>query len=206
MTKRPTAIEAAALYVALTLAMTWPLVTDLGGSLPGDLGDSLLNGYILSWGEKRLDSGLASILQGAVPIFNALLAFLFFQELRVRGLKLVGLAIGFVGVALLVGAQPHGKLLAAVAVVAMALCYAFGTLVTEDADGHRAGGEPPDDVPGGVHADLPAAAGGEVEAERIGAEGDGEERVVLVRDAADLDEHRETVPRRSPLPTPFTRR
>src|SRR5262245_47778063 len=86
--------------------------------------------WLLSWGEKRLDSGLASILQGAVPIFNALLAFLFFRELRVRGLKLVGLAIGFVGVALLVGAQPHGKLLAAFAVVAMALCYAFGTLVT----------------------------------------------------------------------------
>jgi drug/metabolite transporter (DMT)-like permease len=86
--------------------------------------------WLLSWGEKRLDSGLASIIQGAVPIFNALLAFLFFRELRVRGLKLVGLAIGFVGVALLVGAQPHGKLLAAFAVVAMALCYAFGTLVT----------------------------------------------------------------------------
>ena len=54
MTKRPTALEAAASYVALTLAMTWPLLTDLGGSLPGDLGDSLLNGYILSWGEKHL--------------------------------------------------------------------------------------------------------------------------------------------------------
>ena len=48
--------------------------------------------------------------------------------MRVRGVKLVGLAIGFIGVALLVGAQPQGKLLAAIAVVAMALCYAFGTL------------------------------------------------------------------------------
>ncbi len=86
--------------------------------------------WLLSWGEKRLDSGVASIIQGAVPIFNALLAFAFFRELRVTGMKLVGLAIGFVGVALLVGAQPHGKLLAALAVVAMALCYAFGTLAT----------------------------------------------------------------------------
>src|SRR3954451_18030794 len=84
--------------------------------------------WLLSWGETRLDSGLASILQEAVPIFNALLAFAFFRELRVGGLKLVGLAIGFVGVALLVGAQPHGKL-AAIAVVGMALCYAFGSLV-----------------------------------------------------------------------------
>ena len=85
--------------------------------------------WLLSWGEKRLDSGLASIIQGAVPIFNALLAFAFFREERVGGLKLVGLFIGFVGVALLVGAQPQGKLLAALAVVAMALCYAIGTLL-----------------------------------------------------------------------------
>ena len=85
--------------------------------------------WLLSWGEKRLDSGLASIIQGAVPIFNALLAFLFFRESRVVGSRLVGLLVGFVGVALLVGAQPHGKLLAAVAVVGMAMCYAFGTLI-----------------------------------------------------------------------------
>jgi drug/metabolite transporter (DMT)-like permease len=85
--------------------------------------------WLLSWGEKRIDSGLASIIQGAVPIFNALLAFAFFREERVGGLRLVGLAIGFVGVALLVGEQPHGKLLAALAVVAMALCYAIGTLL-----------------------------------------------------------------------------
>jgi drug/metabolite transporter (DMT)-like permease len=84
--------------------------------------------WLLSWGEKRLDSGLASIIQGAVPIFNALLAFAFFREARVAGIRLVGLGIGFVGVALLVGDQPHGKLLAALAVVAMALCYAIGTL------------------------------------------------------------------------------
>jgi drug/metabolite transporter (DMT)-like permease len=85
--------------------------------------------WLLSWGETRIDSGLASIIQGAVPIFNALLAFAFFQEARVTGLRLVGLGIGFVGVTLLVADQPHGKLLAALAVVGMALCYAIGTLL-----------------------------------------------------------------------------
>src|SRR3954447_21557766 len=85
--------------------------------------------WLLSWGETRIDSGLASIIQGAVPIFNALLAFAFFREERVTGLRLVGLGIGCVGVALLVGAQPQGKLLGALAVVAMALCYAIGTLI-----------------------------------------------------------------------------
>jgi drug/metabolite transporter (DMT)-like permease len=95
--------------------------------------------WLLSWGETRLDSGLASILQGAVPIFNAVLAFAFFREARVTGFRLVGLAVGFVGVALLVGAQPHGKLLAAIAVVGMALCYATGGLLV----GRHLGGTPP---------------------------------------------------------------
>src|SRR5215471_1992553 len=85
--------------------------------------------WLLSWGETRIDSGLASIIQCAVPIFNALLAFAFFQEERVSGLRLVGLGVGFVGVALLIGEQPHGKLPGALAVVAMALCYAIGTLL-----------------------------------------------------------------------------
>ncbi len=95
--------------------------------------------WLLSWGETRIDSGLASIIQGAVPIFNALLAFAFFREERVGGIRLVGLVIGFVGVALLVGAQPQGKLLAALAIVAMALCYAFGTLIA----GRHLRGTPP---------------------------------------------------------------
>ena len=85
--------------------------------------------WLLSWGETRIDSGLASIIQGAVPIFNALIAFGFFREARVGGLRLLGLGVGFVGVALLVGAQPAGRLLGALAVVGMALCYAIGTLL-----------------------------------------------------------------------------
>jgi drug/metabolite transporter (DMT)-like permease len=64
-----------------------------------------------------------------VPIFNALIAFGFFHEARVTGLRLVGIVIGFVGVALLVGAQPSGKILGALAVVGMALCYATGGLL-----------------------------------------------------------------------------
>ena len=85
--------------------------------------------WLLSWGETRIDSGLASIIQAAVPIFNALIAFGFFHEVRVTGMRLVGVAIGFVGVALLVGAQPQGKVLAALAVVGMALGYGVGGLL-----------------------------------------------------------------------------
>ena len=85
--------------------------------------------WLLSWGETRIDSGLASIIQAAVPIFNALIAFGFFREVRVTGIRLVGVAVGFVGVALLVSAQPHGKVLGALAVVGMAFGYGIGGLL-----------------------------------------------------------------------------
>jgi len=86
--------------------------------------------WLLSWGETRIDSGLASIIQASVPIFNALIAFVAFREVRVTGARLVGVAVGFVGVALLVGAQPQGKVLGALAVVGMAFCYGIGGLLT----------------------------------------------------------------------------
>src|SRR3954453_3334941 len=125
----------------LTLAVVVPLLTD-GRVVAADLRAhwrplvviGLLNTavpfWLLSWGETRIDSGLASILQASVPIFNALLAFGFFHSERVTGRRLVGVAIGFVGVAVLVGAQPHAKVLGALAVVGMALCYAAGGLLT----------------------------------------------------------------------------
>ena len=85
--------------------------------------------WLLSWGETRIQSGLASILQAAVPIFNALIAFAFFRDMRVTGIRLLGVVVGFVGVALLVGAQPEGKVLGALAVVGMALGYGLGGLL-----------------------------------------------------------------------------
>jgi len=86
--------------------------------------------WLLSWGETRIDSGLASIIQASVPIFIAVFAFAFFHEQRVTGPRLVGIATGFVGVALLVSAQPEGKILGALAVVGMATCYALSGLLT----------------------------------------------------------------------------
>ena len=85
--------------------------------------------WLLSWGETRIDSGLASILQAAVPIFIAVITVVAFQEERVTGFRLAGVGVGFFGVALLVGVQPEGKVLGALAVVGMALCYAIGGLL-----------------------------------------------------------------------------
>jgi drug/metabolite transporter (DMT)-like permease len=125
---------------ALTLAVVVPILVgrrETAAAIRANAGWLVVVGvinvalpfWLLSWGETRIDSGLASIIQGAVPIFNAVIAFAFFHEVRVTGLRLAGVAIGFVGVALLVGAQPQGKVVGALAVVGMALCYAVGQLL-----------------------------------------------------------------------------
>jgi drug/metabolite transporter (DMT)-like permease len=83
----------------------------------------------ISWAEKHIDSGLTAVIQASAPLFTALLAPLrFSRSERVTGVRLAGLLVGFGGVALLVGAQPSGDLLAACAIVFAALCYAVAAL------------------------------------------------------------------------------
>jgi len=55
---------------------------------------------LFSWGEVHADSGLASILNGTVPIFTVLLANLFLADERLNLPKVAGLVLGFAGIAL----------------------------------------------------------------------------------------------------------
>ena len=45
---------AAALYFLLTVALTWPLALHPGSRVPNDLGDSLLNMFLLAWDAREL--------------------------------------------------------------------------------------------------------------------------------------------------------
>jgi drug/metabolite transporter (DMT)-like permease len=84
--------------------------------------------WFLTWSEQHIDSGLAAVLQASTPLFTALLALGFSSRDRIGGWKLVGVVVGFVGVALLVGAQPQGDVFAALAVLLTALCYSISAL------------------------------------------------------------------------------
>lgn len=51
-------------YQLIAVAMTWPLARGLAGDVPGDLGDALLNLWILGWGAElvpRLATGQAAL-------------------------------------------------------------------------------------------------------------------------------------------------
>ena len=85
----------------------------------------------IAWAEPRIDSGLAAVIQASAPLFTALLALRFARSERVTGARLAGLLIGFAGVAFLVGAQPSGDALAALAIVFSALCYAIAAIYSK---------------------------------------------------------------------------
>jgi drug/metabolite transporter (DMT)-like permease len=84
--------------------------------------------WLLGFAETHLDAGLTAVIQAAAPIFTVVLASRIDHSQRVTGPRLIGVSIGFVGVALLVGVQSDGDLVAAFAVLGVALCYAFSVL------------------------------------------------------------------------------
>jgi len=86
----------------------------------------------LSWALKpgRIDSGLAATIQASTPLFGALLVLVLARHDVIKGMRLVGLFVGFGGVALLVGAQPSGDIAAALVVTFVGLNYAFAAVLT----------------------------------------------------------------------------
>jgi drug/metabolite transporter (DMT)-like permease len=88
---------------------------------------------LISWGERRLPSGLAGVLVATAPLFTALLAVRFVPETALGRRGLVGVGIGFVGVVLLFGADLSGSgdlVVAGLALVLAALGYGIGSTLS----------------------------------------------------------------------------
>lgn len=119
---------------------------------------------LIGLGEEEISSGLAGILIATTPMFTALLAIWVDHEERSQGLRLVGVATGFAGVALLLGVDLGGsraELLGGLLVVLAGLGYAIGALLAK----HKLEGVQPLGMSAGVMASstlvlIPAAIAG----------------------------------------------
>ncbi len=84
---------------------------------------------LISWGETRVDSAMAAVLNGAMPLFVLVIAHFWLQDERINWLRLSGLLVGFIGVGLVVGLGLDGltseNLLGQLAVLGGALSYAL---------------------------------------------------------------------------------
>jgi drug/metabolite transporter (DMT)-like permease len=89
---------------------------------------------LIAWGQQYIDSGIAAIANASLPIFVVLLAIRFRPSERATGLRLAGLAAGFLGVAVLTGGEFDGSwsgVAGTLAVVTASLLYATGALYSQ---------------------------------------------------------------------------
>lgn len=131
---------AAGVLVTILLAqMGWRAalagVRDVGSrGLALGLFNAALPFWLIAWGEKHVDSGVAAIANSTVPIFVALLAIRLNPGERSRGLRLVGVMLGLVGVGVLTGLSPDGgwwAVAGTLSVVLSSACYAWANLFTQ---------------------------------------------------------------------------
>lgn len=57
--------------------------------------------YLISWGEKSVDSSVAAILDATVPLFTIFIAHYYLKDDRMTFQKVLGLLVGFAGVIVL---------------------------------------------------------------------------------------------------------
>jgi drug/metabolite transporter (DMT)-like permease len=86
---------------------------------------------LITWAEQSVDSALAAILNSTVPLFVLVIAPAFLPEEPIRLNGLIGLAVGFIGIVLLVSpglADATGDPIGELALLASALAYAAGNV------------------------------------------------------------------------------
>ena len=88
--------------------------------------------WLVAWGEKHVDSGIAAIAQSTVPLFTILLGLRFLPHEPLSRGQVLGFALGLVGVGALAGAHPDSDRWAVagtLAVVLSSLAYASGNVI-----------------------------------------------------------------------------
>ncbi len=86
---------------------------------------------MITWAETRVNSGLAAVLNGSMPLFTTVMAHFALHDDKITGGRALGLIVGFVGVIVLVGSDINlanffeGDLIAELALVGAVLLYAF---------------------------------------------------------------------------------
>lgn len=132
------AIAAAVLVAALVVtraraAASWQLwgfflaMAVVGNALPF---------WLISWGQQHIASALAGILMAVMPLATLMLAHAFVAGERLSPARVGGYVCGFAGIVVLLGPaaldqldEVGGTLLAKLAVLAGALCYAVAAIL-----------------------------------------------------------------------------
>jgi drug/metabolite transporter (DMT)-like permease len=99
--------------------------------------------FLISWGERTIDSAVASILNATVPLFTIVIAHFWLNDDRITLEKALGLLVGFGGVVVLLSndSSPgtHNSVLGQGAVILAAIFYAWTAVYARRATQHVTG-------------------------------------------------------------------
>lgn len=85
------------------------------------------------WGQQTIEAGRASILNSTVPLFTVVLAHWLLKNEKLTGAKLIGVALGFMGVLVLTGPSAFSidtvnSVVGQIAILVAAVSYAFASI------------------------------------------------------------------------------
>ncbi|MPZ23736.1 MAG: EamA family transporter [Dehalococcoidia bacterium] len=129
-------VLAASLAFAIVLAMRLPMPRKRSSYfllfISGSVGLALPF-FFVTWGETRISSSSTSVLSAAMPIITACMAVWFLYDEHLTPGKVLGLVVGFVGVAILSGGDfidvGESALLGDLAIVGAAFFYSIATIL-----------------------------------------------------------------------------
>ncbi|MDA7948504.1 MAG: DMT family transporter [Hyphomicrobiaceae bacterium] len=91
--------------------------------------------FLIGWGEEEIDSGLAAILMGAMPLTTVLLAHILTDDEKLNLRKGAGVTLGLVGLVVLIGPEKLATLgdntVRQLAVTAAGACYGVNAIITK---------------------------------------------------------------------------
>ena len=91
---------------------------------------------LIAWGQTHIESGLASILNATTPIFSVILAHFLIKNEKLTKNRIIGVLIGWIGVAVLIGIDSiHSfglSVMGQIAILGAAFLYACAAIY-----GHR---------------------------------------------------------------------
>lgn len=89
--------------------------------------------FLIAWGERRIDSGLAAIIMSFTPLATFILAHFMTRQERLNPARITGVLLGLAGVFTLIGAPTPGALTndawGEFAIVLAALAYAVAAVL-----------------------------------------------------------------------------
>lgn len=92
--------------------------------------------FLIAWGEKSIDSSVASILDSTVPLFTIVIAHFMVSDDKMTVSKITGLLLGFVGVFILVSKDfgaSASPIIGQAAVILAAFFYAVSAVIVRKA-------------------------------------------------------------------------